>query len=117
MLLESFSDLRLHQLVDPSTVDDWRLPSLLRCFDAVKPDQHGPTMHVGALVVKKNRLFSRIWGRPIDLAPLLCAREITIIAEQLWTDGGGKPFKLRYRSNLYPSEKDRSMTQQMIFNQ
>src|ERR1044071_443014 len=46
LALEPIANVRIELLIDLPAIDDRRSPATLGRLDAIKPDQHGPAMHV-----------------------------------------------------------------------
>src|SRR5215212_1726853 len=80
LALESIANFWIDVLIDVPAIDDRRFTAALRRLDAVKPDQHGPAVHVRTLIMKKNSLFRRIRRRGINLSSLFFARQIAIVS-------------------------------------
>ncbi len=61
LLLERVADLRIEELINGAAIDDRCLAALLCRLNAVEPDLARPAMHVGAFVMKEDRLLG--WVR------------------------------------------------------
>src|SRR5215212_6551499 len=83
LVLESIANVWIELLIHLPAIDDGRLTAAHSRLDTIKPDPHGPAMHVRALIVKKNSLFRRIGRRGINFSTLFFARQVAVVAKQI----------------------------------
>src|SRR5215213_7300725 len=83
LVLESIANVWIQLLIDLPAIHDGCFTAALSRLDAIKPNPHGPAMHVRALIVKKNSLVRRVGRRGINLPTLFFARQIAVVAKQI----------------------------------
>src|SRR5215217_8567082 len=114
--LESIANPRIQFTVDLPAVDNWRFPATLGRLDTVKPDQHRPAMHVGALVMKKNSFRGWIRRRAVNFSTHFRSRQIAVVAKQISTDSLSKVLKLNCGIYSEAPKKQSAVFQQIGFN-
>src|SRR3954451_24757394 len=55
--LESIANVWIELLINLPAIDDRRFTTTLGRFHAIKPNPHGPAVHVRALIMKENSLL------------------------------------------------------------
>src|SRR5215217_7453005 len=83
LVLESIANVWIELLIDLPAIHDGCFTAALSRLDAIKPNPHGPSIHVRALIVKKNSLVRRVGRRGINLSTLFFARQIAVVAKQI----------------------------------
>src|SRR5207237_5446439 len=92
-----------------------RLTTVRRGLSAVKPDLHGPAMHVRAFVVKEDRLIGGIRRCAVNVAAYARARQVAILAKQFIAHRTRHRFKNLNGAYVEPAPEHSAVTQQHLF--